>query len=254
MKLIPLRRTHNFRFFLLLLFILLLLPTPVEGIFGILSILRYSIVVIYNSLFYSMARERRDCSALLVPLSTERNITTMTRGCRRCERNLITYTVGIYCSIEGRICITPSSDPTFCTPPTNVFSTYEVHSNTLPPFASTSTVSIQEEISTVDFDTSKFFQNRFTFQFIREDETPSSKLYTSCTVTTTSIDETQTEPIFISTSCYRCDICDNGIDFQYDCSNVDGIFVFHNGTNTTEILPGPKVETCFPIINVFPTF
>jgi hypothetical protein len=51
-------------------------------------------------------------------------------------------------------------------------------------------------------------------------------------------------------TCARCEICDNGIEFKYDCSNVKGTLAFNNMTNTTELVPGPKVETCYPIANV----
>jgi hypothetical protein len=227
---------------------LLLFPSPVEG--TLFFIISYSLNVIFNSIFFSRRREARDCEALRQ--STGLNITADTPGCS-CGINLFSYAVDISCSAQGVICISPS-DPTFCTSATGVFSNFEVRSNTLITLSPRSPVSIKEEVNSVDFDTPEFFFNRFTFKFIHGDGAPSSNKYIGCSVDTVTTDLTVPDQTSVAGKCNTCEICDNGVDFKYDCSNVDGIFAFSNVTNTTGILPGPKVENCFPVVNVFPKF
>jgi hypothetical protein len=161
--------------------------------------------------------------------------------------------VTIFCGpMKEKLCITPSDD-LFCTKNPNEtasFDTlYRIDSTARKRLSSSPPVKIRRESvfgAFAELEEPRF-RNIFQFSFNRGDGSSSSKTYTSCAVTS--------EPdLFVFDDCNSCDICDSGVDFKYDCSNTKGAYIYNNVTNTTELIPGPKVETCFPVADVLPSF
>jgi hypothetical protein len=92
-------------------------------------------------------------------------------------------------------------------------------------------------------------RNYFQVQFDRGDDELLSKKYSGCSISSLAV--FAEVPYYMV--CSSCEICDSGIDFKYDCSNTVGTNLFNNATNMTELIPGPKVESCIPIADVIPS-
>lgn len=134
--------------------------------------------------------------------------------------------------MKEQICISPF-DPVFCTNYTDDISdggVYETKLSSKPLTGQYFTTQVTISI-----------ENIFDFHFEAVDGASSeSKKYTKCEILFNGWDD-----------CTSCDICDNGIDFKYDCSNTN----YTVATDTlTSFRPGPKVETCFPVANIIPSY
>lgn len=217
----------------LTIFALAFLPTPVKGtIFQI---------------FYSQRRQKRECAAVL-PTAGVANTDNCICG------NDFFPPSGLFidCSpLEENICVSPS-DVRFCTnsslKTTSSYSAYTTGRRFVSPFTSPK---IDEEYVRIDIDKGNF-RNRFSFQFLRDGGLPSP--YSSCRISSDGYFESNDSGPGNFVDCARCVICESGFDFKYDCSNVNGTLAFNDVTNTTELIPGPKVESCFPITNIIPSF
>lgn len=137
--------------------------------------------------------------------------------------------------MKERICISPS-DPVFCTNYTDINDggVYETKLSSKPLTGQYFTAPVQVVVTIVT-------ENIIDFYFEAVDgASPESKKYTKCEILFDGRDD-----------CTSCDICDNGIDFKYDCSTTNYTVV----TDTlTSFRPGPKVETCFPVANIIPSY
>jgi hypothetical protein len=152
-----------------------------------------------------------------------------------------------------------SSDETYCTTANPDNSLVETATSTSYTAASGSrsrlalfspTVEIANEQVFGLFVEDPGFNNAFIFNFVRA-ASSSSKKYTACTAASSSAIGNATR---VREGCNSCTVCDNGVDFKYDCSNVNGNLIYNNTTNTTEIGPGPTLESCIPITRVLPLF
>ena len=222
---------------------LMFLPTQVEGTLLILFVFGPYLL---SKIFFPERRNDRDCNSLR--LSTGLNITLDTeQGCG-CFLGDQSKSLFIVCGpIKDTICLTPS-DALFCSPATSDNS-YSAYSTSRKIFQFSTPPSIESESLDVELKATNF-STSFSFRFDRGDGSSPSKKYTRCSVTSKSyVSFTDvTNPV----NCTSCDICENGVDFKYDCSNANGTFAFSNVTNTTVLVPGPKVESCFPVVDLFP--
>ena len=160
--------------------------------------------------------------------------------------------------MKEKICLLPSSE-LFCT---NTSVDTERSSTSTYYYASSSDrrslgifsppVMITQERVRFVFDATDF-RNDIFISFYRSDNQSSSKMYSGCiivSVSTSFVDDSDDTIV----RCSSCEICDNGVDLKYDCSNANGTLAFSNVTNTTVLVPGPKVDTCIPIADVIPSF
>ena len=167
------------------------LPTKVEGTLAL-------IYLVFTRILFSERRNERDCQVLLRSAGVNR---TESCYCSPSGNSLV-----VYCdNMNESICMLPTSSR-YCTnssalsyisterSPLAVFSSPTIRSGTLSTWAA--------EIS---------FSGG------------ADGRYDGC-----SVEVRQLGGLF---SCGSCVICDNGVGFQYDCSNVDG----------------PKAETCVPL-------
>lgn len=228
------------------------LPTPVEGT---LLFLYFAVSNFFLRIFYPQRRDEKECNVL-------KEIAGLTNTDACICIGFAESGVYISCDpMKEKICMTPSDD-LFCTNATidgslEVTATstaYSADSTARKRFSLLSPpVKMQSESLFGTFAELAVpeFRNSFIFSFDRGDGSSSSKKYTGCLVTSTSYlaDEDS-----VYEDCNSCVICDSGVDFKYDCSNTKGTYIYSNMTNTTELIPGPKVETCFPVADIFPLF
>ena len=209
------------------------LPTPVEGYSAIwfFSGLIYNIL---QGIFYPKKRDERDCNAL--KRSTGQDITGEECSCYGDRYN------GVFLNCIGvEVCLSPS-DPTFCTASTsNSYVATSTHRKAWS--SSTSPLIMLETVST--FFRAPDFESFFAFTFVHGDGSSSSKKYSNCSATSASSFFLKEE--FNYVDCASCNICENGVDFKYDCSNANGTL-----TNTGTLTPGPIIESCFPVADFLP--
>jgi hypothetical protein len=223
-------------------FTLAFLPIAVEGIVDCLVLsflLLYTLLggcITFDPAGCESSRTFDDCNSLMggyVGL----NSTVINDQCTCDDDNGF----GLRCiRMKERICISPTSDPAFCTNYTDV-SDGGVYEIKLTPKPSTGRYFfppvVNSEVVTI------YTGNIIDFHFeVLDGASSESKKYTKCEIL---FDGRET--------CTSCDICDNGIDFKYDCSNVNYTYAADTLT-TSSFRPGPKVETCFPVANVIPSF
>jgi hypothetical protein len=223
------------------------LPTPVEGQLFLSLFLRLSIF--FSSVFYPQSRDEKECNVL-----KEIAGLTNTEACRCFGHGYIGVTIS--CNpMKEKICMTPSDD-LFCTNATMdgslaitaTSTTYTADSTARKRFSllSPPVKMLRESL----FGTFGELQIRLCFLFDRGDGSSSSKKYIGCSVAPGFL---SADDDFFSEEC-QCVICDSGVDFKYDCTNTLGTYIYNNVTNTTEFIPGPKVETCFPVADILPLF
>jgi hypothetical protein len=228
------------------------LPTPLEG--KTLYLVRYIISNTLDQIFFPTRRDERDCNTL-----KEVSGLTNAEACR-CE-GYATLGVSIVCDpMKQQVCMTPS-DESFCTSASTDDSLEITETTTLyaalsGPRKRVSFLSppVQIEFDAVigTFVNEPEFNNTFQFYFYRA---PSSSEYTSCDILNEAYFPVDDDFGFPEVDfCNSCSICDNGVDFKYDCSNANGIYSFNNATNTTELGPGPKIESCIPVADFLPSF
>lgn len=208
------------------------LPSQVDGTFIIIGIG----IFLIGRIFYTEERFNRDCNAIQEAggiNSTDEELCVCSSG----TGNALTLNCF---PLKEPICLTPP-DVVFCTNS----SRYEAVSSNRRPFAMSTIPSIVREEVRAEFEGPNNFVNSFYFEFSRGDGSTSSKKYTTCTVQSDA-------GRFVD--CKSCEICDSGIDFKYDCSNTNGTYAFSDVTNTTILLPGPKVESCIPIADIVPSY
>ena len=231
------------------------LPTPVDGFFFFFI---YDKIRFYMyRRYFTEERNERDCQA--VRQATGLNRTEYINQCS-CFANNING-VFITCYPREIICMSPF-DGTYCAP-SAYGGPYQASSTTRELRASTIIPSLKNEAMVINFEVPgpRYLGNRFTFKFERgiRTNTSSSKKYVRCSVTSEIYSylvlDRQTSDYQFD-QCTSCDICDNGVDFKYDCSNANGtgLFVFGNMTNTTILVPGPKVESCIPVASIIPSY
>ena len=231
------------------------LPTPVDGFFFFFI---YDKIRFYMyRRYFTEERNERDCQA--VRQATGLNRTEYINQCS-CFANNING-VFITCYPREIICMSPF-DGTYCAP-SAYGGPYQASSTTRELRASTIIPSLKNEAMVINFEVPgpRYLGNRFTFKFERgiRTNTSSSKKYVRCSVTSVIYSylvlDRQTSDYQFD-QCTSCDICDNGVDFKYDCSNANGtgLFVFGNMTNTTILVPGPKVESCIPVASIIPSY
>ena len=220
--------------FLVICCLLFNLPT-VEGQQTLLGLL-------LNILFFTPKRNERDCKALILSSGVNN---TETCSCR----NNLGPQIVLECAIFEKKCLSPS-DATYCTD-TRVYSAYSKEDRKL--LAVNMSPNVQEEkIVTDDYYYSSCYSSRFEFAFARDDAdagSPSSNnKYTNCSAYSVTYDAV-IDADSLTYHCTSCDICDSGVDFKYNCSNVpaDGKFAFGNETLLYTNYPGPIVDSCYPI-------
>jgi hypothetical protein len=229
------------------------LPTPVEG--QLFFLLYFRLSNFFSRIFYPVSRDEKDCDVL-----KEIAGLTNTEACI-CFGN-VKFGVSISCDpMKEKICMTPSDD-LFCTNATMdgslaitaTSTTYTADSTARKRFSLLSPpVRVERETLFGTFAELAVpeFRNGYFFSFDRGDGAPSTKKYTACVVRSGSV---LADEDFVVEDCNSCVICDSGDDFKYDCSNTKGTYIYSNMTNTTDLIPGPKVETCFPVADIFPLF
>ena len=197
---------------------LMFLPTQVEGtvLFGF--VIAVTVWDYYKTFLNSPRLIKRDCNALLRSAGV-----TDTERCE-CTPNygpsFSAPTLSFTCvSMKESICLSPS-DPAYCTNASiGAFSTFSVNSAARKPLEAPGFSNVAV--------TSSNYDNSFRIQFFSNG---SSRRFAGCTVALF--------PSSGSVPCQTCVICDNGVDFKYDCSNRGG----------------PNEMTCRPVTDVFPSF
>jgi hypothetical protein len=224
------------------------LPSAVDGqtLYFVRSIVSNTI----DRIFFPKRRDESDCN-ILKGLSQLTNTETC-----RCE-GYATFGVALICEpMKQPVCIAPSNE-SFCTSAstddslesTSFNTAYVAYSGirTRLSFMSPPVQITRESISGAFVTEPEFFSS-FDFDFFLA---PSSNEYTDCFIFNFSF---EMDDFPEGAYCNSCSICDNGVDFTYDCSNVKGMYNFNNETNTTELGPGPKVDSCFPVASILPLF
>ena len=198
---------------------LMFLPTQVEGtvLFGF--VIAVTVWDYYKTFLNSPRLIKRDCNALLRSAGV-----TDAERCE-CTPNLDAPTFNaptLYStcvSMKESICLSPS-DPAYCTNASiGAFSTFSVNSAARKPLEAPGFSNVAV--------TSSNYDNSFRIQFFSNG---SSRRFAGCTVALF--------PSSGSVPCQTCVICNNRMDFKYDCSNANG----------------PNVTTCRPVTDVFPSF
>jgi hypothetical protein len=229
---------------------LLLIPTPVEGT---LLLIPFVLINLAARIFYPTRRNDRECNIL-----KESAGLTNAAACK-CQ-NEFSSGVTYKCDpMKQQICMTLSDDE-YCTsanpddsliPNANSTSYTATSGNRTRLAWSSPEVRIATEAVFGRFVEAPNYINYFFFDFVQGDSASSSSKYATCEVASASIVGTSSA---VRVTCNSCSICDNGVDFKYDCSNARGTFMFNNTTNTTELGPGPKLESCIPVASVLPLF
>ena len=226
------------------------LPTTVEGADRTFFIIRFRLRELISNIFFPERRNERDCDTLKASTGL-----TSTEECFCFGSDK--FGVSVICDpMKEKICLLPSSE-LFCS---NASDATEVTATSTAYFAGSTSrkllgifsppIMVAQEAVVVYFESTDFL-NGFLFVFDRGDGQSSSKMYSGCSITSnTLVNDTE----FDFDECSSCDICDSGVDFKYDCSNANGTFAFSDVTNTTELVPGPKVDSCIPIADVLPSF
>lgn len=204
---------------------LMFLPTQVEGtvLFGF--VIAVTVWDYYKTFLNSPRLIKRDCNALLRSAGV-----TDTERCE-CTPNLDAPTFNaptLYStcvSMKESICLSPS-DPAYCTNASiGLFSTFSVNSGArkllVGPGISSAAVTFYNYYNSIQI---QFFSD------VIGGSTGSSLRFAGCTVALSLSSG--------SVPCQTCVICDNGVDFKYDCSNRGG----------------PNEMTCRPVTDVFPSF
>ena len=206
------------------------LPTQVEGtIFYALFFLSN----LLNFLFYTDQRDERDCEGF----AQNAGITNT----ESCTCSGVT-TLLLTCRPANEEACLSSSNATYCTNSTRyvAYSTDRIRlAFSTPPGLSQQNLDLflndtSTEITRIEFlfalDTSKNYTN-----------------YRQCGVGIATLSTA------LAVDCGSCQICENGLDFTYDCSNIP---VEVKGPNSTESAPsfGPKSDTCIPVTSVVPSF
>jgi hypothetical protein len=207
------------------------LPTQVEG-FLILRALGKLLCIA----FYPERRNDRDCESLYQSAGVTGVETCTCQGWCRSG-------VDFQCpDMKENICFSPF-DAAYCSNETY----YYAETIRRPYLTFFNSPQLEREIIVKTFNKVGYIADSFTFIFVHAYDISPSKTYISCTV---QIQKTDLSTAF----CDRCTICDNGVDFKYDCSNIDLLPVFDNVTNTTTVAPYPKVDSCFPVADIIPSY
>jgi hypothetical protein len=237
----------------------MLQPVPVDGTFLILSFaagFALYLYYVYIALFFPPRRNKRDCDTLKEIVGY-----TNVEQCTCSNHN--EQGVDITCKpMQQKICMTPT-DESFCTSTTssddlfedNDFSTvytasssYRTTSQSMSP-----PITAKKETTMGTFVNEPDYKSSFDFVFYRGNATdPSSPKYVECYID----NRFYLAPFGLlrSIQCMTCSICDSGVDFKYDCSDARGFYTYNNKTKKKELGPGPIVESCIPIADMFPSF
>ena len=222
---------------LLTICILIFLPTPAQG---------FLLIVFIYGKFFTPQRTARDCAVVLPTTGIENAAELCTCGNSYSNREL-----DIACApLQGRICLSPS-DARFCSNATASDNTYRA--STTSRYALRFSTSPKIEVERVDIEMNvDDFRNRFVFTFWSDGGLPSPKAYNRCAIRTMS--SYSGEDNGNNVRCNSCEICDNGVDFKYDCSNSNGTLAYNPMTKKTKLIPSPKIESCIPVADIIPSF
>jgi hypothetical protein len=204
------------------------LPTQVEGTIIIFSLFIFSNLL--NLLFYTDQRNERDCEGF----AQSAGITNT----ESCTCNGLT-TLLLNCRPANEEACLSSSNATYCTNSIR----YLAYSTPRIRLAFSTPPGLQQQNSDLFFNDTSTEITRIQLLFALD----TSKNYTQCEVGITTLSTAR------SVECGSCQICENGLDFTYDCSNIP---VEVKGPNSTESTPsfGPKSDTCIPVTSVFASF
>ena len=207
------------------------LPTQVEGTILIFSLFIFSNLL--NFLFYTDQRNERDCEGF----AQNAGITNT----ESCTCNGLT-TLLLTCRPANEEACLSSSNATYCTNSTR----YQAYSTPRIRLAFSTPPGLQQQNSELFFNDTSTEITRIQLLFAL-DTSNNYTNYTKCEVDITTLSTAR------SVVCGSCQICENGLDFTYDCSNIP---VEVKGPNSTESTPsfGPKSDTCIPVTSVFASF
>ena len=215
------------------------LPTQVEGTWIYFGYILRGIAILYHSIFFTKRRNERDCKALFLSAGITNTESCYCGGWSR---------VDVDCDpLNELVCVSSSSSSSnavYCS--NNTW--YTAESTERPPYAYSTNPNIETEGSYLYFSGNGF--RTIAFGFVRN---ATSNKYTKCSA---YLAVGKYDGYY---ECEGCAICENGVDFTYNCSNIQvkGTIATGNVTNSTESapeVPGPKSLSCIPVTSVIPSF